>query len=166
MKLLHVTGPSESGKTRLIENLLTLIPATVVVKWTHHSLDGDKPNSDTARFRRGGTSTILAAPDGLVIRSGSWDRERLYSGLNSSLDHDAMVIVEGNKHSNHPKIWVGALVAGLANVALAIGPDRFEEAHWLPADLPLSDNDAAHAARFVAKHLDQYTVVMPRDRHE
>lgn len=164
MKVLHFAGPSGQGKTRLIAALLPFLPAHLVIKWTHHPVALEKPGSDTQQFSAAGCSTLLIGPDGLVLRPVPANRPALYNQLARLLAHDTLVVVEGDKASPGPKIWLGGQAPG--PVALTIGPDRPNEGEWMPAELPLSSGDVRRITAHLGTHWSQYTYTLSGGCHE
>lgn len=159
MRVLHWAGPSNSGKTRLIEALLPLLPPAHVLKWSHHRLPADRPGSDTERFTAKASSTLLAAQDGLVWRHSPLDRAEIYVWLAESLPEDALLLVEGDKSALQPKIWVGETSPPMdAPVCLMIGPKRPERSvDWFEASVPLADDAIEALTQRLAKDWMKYS---------
>ena len=148
MRVLQIAGPSGLGKTRLLEAILPDVPAVLVVKWTHHPLLADRAESDTQRLAA--VPTLLGAPDGLTLRHPGLSRADLYRRLAKLLAEDDLVVVEGDKHAGHPKIWVGASPPeDVRPVSLAIGPDPASDYPVLTLALPLTDDGVIEAAEYL-----------------
>ena len=145
MRILQIAGPANSGKTRLLEALLVHLPAAHIIKWSHHPIAEDAPASDSGRLGATGLPTVLGHPDGLVWR-GTLSRTQVYAMVASTVDPDALVVVEGDKWAPHPKIWIGAeLPPSALAVGLVIGPKPPDDSTvpWRQAEIPLPD-DAIH----------------------
>ncbi|MCY0879463.1 MAG: molybdopterin-guanine dinucleotide biosynthesis protein MobB [Firmicutes bacterium] len=157
MRVLHIAGPANSGKTRLILELLPRLEVALVVKWTHHALDPEPPTADTRRFGSLGVRTLLAAPNGLVVRPDI-ARPLLYQVLATSLPENALILVEGDKEAPQPKIWLGpALPPKAMAVSLVIGPDEpSPTVPWMPASVPLTHTAVKELAAYLAQHWPQH----------
>ena len=71
-KVLGIAGPSDSGKTTLIEKLLPLLRQRGIVvstvKHVHHPVEIDTPGKDSFRHRQAGAREVMIAlPDGWVL---------------------------------------------------------------------------------------------------
>lgn len=140
MRILQVAGPANSGKTRLLEALLMHLPASRIIKWSHHPIAEDNTPRDSARLGSGGVPTLLVHPDGLIWRE-ALSRSHVYAIMAATLNSDALVVVEGDKWAPYPKIWVGAELppAGLS-VGLVIGPlpPSDPAVPWRQTEVPLT----------------------------
>lgn len=157
MRVFHVAGPSGSGKSRLLEAVIPIIQPAIVVKWTHHPLGQEKPGSDTARFAERGALSLLAAPDGLVLRPAPLDRATVYGILAQVLPADAVIMVEGDKTAPHPKIWVGPGLPDDVSASLVLGPVQPDRSAWLDVPLPLDGQTLVSCSNFLAEHWEEYT---------
>lgn len=69
MRVFHIVGYSNVGKTRLIESLCQHLNGRVLVlKFSHHS-PSDRPGSDTDRFAAYRADTLLIQPNQTTWRS-------------------------------------------------------------------------------------------------
>lgn len=164
MRILHFAGPSNSGKTRLIEALLPHLPAVQILKWSHHSMDADSPNSDTERFGRLGPATLLGTPEGLIWR-GSYSRPLIYQMLADNLAETALVVVEGDKDAPGKKIWLGAEPPpSTSGVSLCIGPQspQDREISWIASEIPLGDEDIRRLAKILTHAWETFTYTIYR----
>jgi molybdopterin-guanine dinucleotide biosynthesis protein B len=167
MRILHFAGPSDSGKTRLIEALLPRLQVAEVIKWSHHPLSEDLPGTDTARLGHWGQHTLLATSSGVLWRRRFGTRDPVYQLVADVLDDDALVIVEGDKRSRQPKIWLGShLPEPDVAVSLWIGggplPPPRSEISWWPAETPLTETDVARTADRLAESWEAWTYRWPR----
>jgi molybdopterin-guanine dinucleotide biosynthesis adapter protein len=112
MKIIGITGWKNSGKTTLVTRLVAELCArglrVSTVKHAHHSCDVDQPGRDSYQHREAGAHEVLLA-------SGKrWAlmhelREQPEPELSELLPHLApvdLVVVEGFKLADHPKIQV------------------------------------------------------------
>lgn len=115
MKAVAIVGPSDAGKTTLIERILHHLDEPVAsIKSIHHDIEIDDPGTDTDRHRQAGAETVIGVTPSLTfsIRSaGKADRpdDPLLASLLDDLSDDGyeIVLVEGFTDSNLPKIVVG-----------------------------------------------------------
>lgn len=112
MKVFGVTGWKNSGKTTLMERLVAEITARGVsvstIKHAHHNVDVDQPGKDSYRHRQAGAREVVLAS------SNRWAlmhelRDEAEPTLERLLAHIApvdLVLIEGYKREDHPKIEV------------------------------------------------------------
>ena len=156
--VLGFSGFSGSGKTTVIERLIPEFKKNgirvAVIKHDAHDFDMDREGKDTYRFSAAGADIVM-------ISSGS--KSARLSGSPSSLEdmiHDAgdadIVLVEGYKHADIPKIAVTGLYAGYElpepeEGYLAIVSDDISKYTHLKG-MPLFDiNDAEGIAEWIMK---------------
>lgn len=159
MKVFGVIGWKHAGKTTLVERLLAEITArgfsVSTIKHSHHDVDLDSPGSDSFRHRAAGASeVILATPTRFTLLH---DHPGTAPGLATLLTRLApvdLVLVEGFKRGDHPKIEVFRALAGHdliqpADVTVrAVASDSPLPALTVPW---LNLNDAAEVAEFILK---------------
>lgn len=108
--VVSVVGRSNVGKTTLIEKLLKELVRrgynVGTIKHDVHGFDMDKEGKDTYRHAKAGASSvIISSPNKIAMIKKvqqEWTLDELIE-LNSDAD---LVIVEGFKNSNKPKIEV------------------------------------------------------------
>jgi molybdopterin-guanine dinucleotide biosynthesis protein MobB len=118
MKIYGVTGWKNAGKTGLMERLVAEITArglTVsTVKHAHHSFDVDHPGKDSHRHRVAGAHEVLLASQhrvALMLELRNHDEPAL-SQLLTRLSPVDLVLIEGYKRDDHPKIEAHRAVTG------------------------------------------------------
>lgn len=110
MKLWGITGWKNSGKTGLIERLVTEFSArglTVsTVKHAHHSFDIDHKGRDSYRHREAGAREVLLSSRNrwALMHETLGDDEATLSELLARLSPVDLVLIEGFKRDPHPKI--------------------------------------------------------------
>ena len=111
MKVYGIIGWKNSGKTSLMERLLTCITAkgyTVSsVKHVHHDVDLDQPGKDTFRHRAAGAhEVVLASAHRFALMREHRGPEPTLTDILARLAPVDLVLVEGYKRDAHPKIEV------------------------------------------------------------
>jgi molybdopterin-guanine dinucleotide biosynthesis protein B len=112
VRLIGLAGWSGSGKTTLLEKLLPVLIArgrTVsTVKHAHHSFNVDQPGKDSHRHRLAGAHEVLisSAKRWALIHELRVEPEPALSDLLPHLYPVDLVIVEGFKAENHPKLEI------------------------------------------------------------
>jgi molybdopterin-guanine dinucleotide biosynthesis protein B len=128
-------GPSNSGKTELICGLLAWFAAqqlrVAVLKHSHKQHLGDE-GKDTWRYRQaGGRLVALAAPEVLQITRSYPGEPQLPVVLSELAPGVDLILVEGYKTSDLPKIGVVGVDAALAL------PDYSHQVAWV-SPMPLA----------------------------
>ena len=161
MKIFGVTGWKNSGKTGLMERLITEFTARGLsvssIKHAHHSFDIDHPGRDSYRHRDAGARQVLLASRNrwaLMHELRNEDEPRLGDLLKQLLPVD-LVLIEGYKRDRHPKIEAHRKETGQPLIApedetiIAVASDTS-----VTIDRPVLDlNDTASIANFIAQHL-------------
>lgn len=110
MNVYGVIGWKNAGKTGLMERLVSEICArgfsVSTVKHAHHSFDVDHPGKDSYRHRTAGAREVLLASRNrfALMHEMKGDAEPTLAELLSKLAPVDLVLVEGYKRDNHPKI--------------------------------------------------------------
>ena len=161
MKIFDVTGWKNSGKTGLMERLITEFTARGLsvssIKHAHHSFDIDHPGRDSYRHRDAGARQVLLASRNrwaLMHELRNEDEPSLGDLLKQLLPVD-LVLIEGYKRDRHPKIEAHRKETGQPLIApedetiVAVASDTS-----VTIDRPVLDlNDTASIANFIAQHL-------------
>ncbi len=109
--IISIVGKSDSGKTTLLESLITELKQrrykVAVIKHSSQDVELDTVNKDSWRFSRAGSevSAISSSSKFAVFRNLEQDfgLPELSQFLGSGSD---LILTEGFKQSNHPKIEV------------------------------------------------------------
>ena len=110
MKVWGVTGWKNSGKTGLMERLVTEFTArglTVsTLKHAHHSFDVDHEGRDSYRHREAGATEVLLSSRNrwALMHEMRGEDEASMDALLGKLSPVDLVLVEGFKRDRHPKI--------------------------------------------------------------
>ena len=112
MKIIGIVGWKNTGKTfyvsQIIKNLKSKNYRIASIKHAHHEFDIDHKNTDSFIHRISGSSQVI------ISSSKRWAKiyelenqnEKKLNELISELSDTDIVIVEGYKNENHPKIEV------------------------------------------------------------
>lgn len=110
MKVWGVTGWKNSGKTGLIERLVTEFVKrglkVSTLKHAHHSFDVDHEGRDSYRHREAGASEVLLSSRNrwALMHETRGEDEATMTDLLAKLSPADLVLVEGFKRDRHPKI--------------------------------------------------------------
>jgi molybdopterin-guanine dinucleotide biosynthesis protein B len=162
MKIFGVTGWKNSGKTGLMERLITEFTARGLtvssIKHAHHSFDIDHPGRDSYRHRDAGARQVLLASRNrwALMHELRDEDEPSLGDLLKQLSPVDLVLIEGYKRDRHPKIEAHRKETGQPLIApedetiVAVASDTS-----VSVDRPVLDlNDTAAIANFIAQHLE------------
>ena len=163
MKIFGIVGKSGSGKTTLLE---VLIPAITkhgfnvsTIKHTHHQFDIDQPGKDSYRQREAGAKEVMLASSHrwALLHELRGDEEPEIEDLIQHMSDVDLILIEGFKFNNHPKIEVHRPSYGREPLwpddptILAVASDE----QLRDIDRPLIDlKDIEGIADFIISHLD------------
>ena len=162
MKIFGVTGWKNSGKTGLMERLITEFTARGLsvssIKHAHHSFDIDHPGRDSYRHRDAGARQVLLASRNrwALMHELRDEDEPSLGDLLEQLSPVDLVLIEGYKRDRHPKIEAHRKETGQPLIApedetiVAVASDASVAIDRLVLDL----NDTASIANFIAQHLE------------
>lgn len=111
--VLGFVAHSGTGKTTLLEKLIPLLAErgvrTGLLKHAHHEFDIDTPGKDSYRLRHAGARQVMVASHkrwALMNENPAGESEPRLSELLVHFDtsHFDLLLVEGFKHENYPKI--------------------------------------------------------------
>ena len=152
-----IVGASGSGKTTLLEKLVRELKRRgyriAVIK--HHpypGLDADVPEKDTWRLSRSGADHVLLATPDQVMHKRRLERERSLEEVAAEIRDVDLILTEGYKGENAPKIQISRGKAPLepvcdpAQLVAIVSDRRFD------VDVPQFDpDDAAGLADLIAR---------------
>jgi len=162
MKIFGVTGWKNSGKTGLMERLITEFTARGLsvssIKHAHHSFDIDHPGRDSYRHRNAGARQVLLASRNrwALMHELRDEDEPSLGDLLKQLSPVDLVLIEGYKRDRHPKIEAHRKETGQPLIAqedetiVAVASDTS-----VTIDRPVLDlNATASIANFIAQYLE------------
>ena len=126
MTMIAVCGIKNSGKTTLIESLVSCLKArgkrVAVIKHDGHDFSCDLPGTDSARFSEAGAYgvAVFSAERIFVHKAGCGEDEHVLSALFPEAD---IILIEGLKDSEYPKIEV--IRSGVSSVPASNPKGRF-----------------------------------------
>ena len=110
MKVFGIVGWKNSGKTGLIEKLVTEIRnrgyTVSTVKHAHHSFELDTPGTDSYRHRFAGAREVVLASSKrwCLMHESDDDRTPRLDEILSKMEAADCVLIEGFKREKHPKL--------------------------------------------------------------
>ncbi len=122
MKIFGVVGWKNTGKTGLMERLVTEITGRGIsvstVKHAHHSFDVDHQGKDSFRHREAGAhEVLLSSRKRWALMHEVRDQEPTLAELLTHLAPVDLVLIEGYKRDDHAKIEAHRSAAGQPLIA-------------------------------------------------
>ena len=111
-KIIGITGWKDVGKTYyaslIIKSLVKKGYKVGSIKHAHHDFDIDKPGTDSFKHREAGSSQaiISSAKRWAKITENNNENEKSLDELIQEFHNVEIVVVEGFKKENHPKIEI------------------------------------------------------------
>lgn len=105
-------GESKVGKTSILEKIIEELKnrgyRVGVIKHTHHQdFEVDIPGKDSWRFQRAGADSVVLSSSSKIFLVKRLDRElTLEEIVNEYLSDADIILTEGYKESEYPKIWI------------------------------------------------------------
>ena len=118
-KIIGITGWKDVGKTYyaslIIKSLVKRGYQVGSIKHAHHDFDIDKPGTDSFKHREAGSSQVIISSSKrwAKITENNNTYEKSLDELIKEFNNVDIVVVEGFKKDNHPKIEI--LTKGLNN---------------------------------------------------
>ena len=112
MKIIGIVGWKNSGKTyfasKIINKLKLKNYRVASIKHAHHHFDIDHKDTDSYIHREAGSSQVIVSSSKrwVKITEINNSKEQTLSDLLNQLNETDIVIVEGFKNDNHPKIEI------------------------------------------------------------
>src|SRR4030042_21306 len=115
--IISVVGQAKSGKTTLIEKLILELKSRGyrigTIKHSAHRLSFDKPDKDSWRhIQAGSAATAISSPDEIVLIKPVTEEPDLNEIASLFGEDYDIILAEGFKQSNAPKLEVHRKAAG------------------------------------------------------
>ncbi len=111
-KVVGIVGWKDVGKTFFVTEIINLLVQkgykVGAIKHAHHNFDIDKPGTDSFKHRQSGASEVIISSSkrwAKIIEHKNNNEKKLNELLKEFINVD-LVIVEGFKKENHPKIEI------------------------------------------------------------
>lgn len=170
-RIIGLAGWSGSGKTTLLTKLIPLLAGrrlrVATIKHAHHAFDVDQPGKDSYEHRKAGAGEVIvsSARRWVHMHELSGAPEATLAQLLRRLSPCDLVLVEGFKRENHPKLEVFRSEVGKPPLhpedarIVAVASDRlFPEARVPVIDL----DDTPRIADIVAEKAEPLAAVLNR----
>ena len=111
-KIIGISGWKDVGKTHyaslIIESLVKKGYQVGSIKHAHHDFDIDKPGTDSFKHREAGSNQVIisSAKRWAKITENNNENEKSLDELIQELQNVDVIVVEGFKKDNHPKIEI------------------------------------------------------------
>ena len=111
-KIIGITGWKDVGKTYyaslIIKSLVKKGYQVGSIKHAHHDFDIDKPGTDSFKHREAGSNQVIisSAKRWAKITENNNENEKSLDELIQELQNVDVIVVEGFKKDNHPKIEI------------------------------------------------------------
>ena len=112
MKIVGIVGWKNSGKTYFVSKIINKLKIknfrVASIKHAHHEFEIDHKNTDSFIHREAGSSQVIVSSSKrwVKITELNGSKEKTLNYLINQLSHTDIVIVEGFKNDNHPKIEI------------------------------------------------------------
>ncbi len=158
-KIIGITGWKDVGKTHyaslIIKSLVKKGYQVGSIKHAHHDFDIDKPGTDSFKHREAGSSQAIISSEKrwAKITENNNENEKSLDELIQEFHNVEIVVVEGFKKENHPKIEI--LTKGLNNRnkeiknVIAIVSDDLKD-NIIPV---FKENDIENLVEFIIKKI-------------
>ena len=111
-KIIGITGWKDVGKTYYASLIIKLLVKKGYevgsIKHAHHDFDIDKPGTDSFKHREAGSNQVIISSSKrwAKITENNNENEKSLDELIQELHNVDIVVVEGFKKDNHPKIEI------------------------------------------------------------
>ncbi len=112
MKIVGIVGWKDSGKTTIATKIINKLSSknfrVASIKHAHHEFDIDHENTDSFKHRSAGSSQVIVSSSKRWVKISELNnsKEKTLDELINQLSEIDIVIVEGFKKENHPKIEI------------------------------------------------------------
>ena len=112
MKIIGIIGWKNSGKTYYVQEIIKKLRkkgySVASIKHAHHEFDVDQPKTDSFLHRKAGSQQVIISSSKRWVKITELENsiEKNLTELLQQLSTTDIVIVEGFKNDNHPKIEI------------------------------------------------------------
>ena len=112
MKIIGIVGWKNTGKTFFVSEIIKKLKSKnyriASIKHAHHEFDIDRPNTDSYIHRKSGSSQVIISSSKRWAKINELEsqNEKKLDELISEISETDLILVEGYKNENHPKIEV------------------------------------------------------------
>ena len=112
MKIIGIVGWKNTGKTFFVSQIIKKLRSKnyriASIKHAHHEFDIDHQNTDSYIHRKSGSSQVIISSKRRWVKINELENqnEKKLNELISEITETDIVVVEGYKNENHPKIEV------------------------------------------------------------
>ena len=112
MKVFGIVGWKNSGKTYFAQQIISILSSlnhrVASIKHAHHDFNIDYPGTDSYLFRKAGSQQVIISSTKRWAKINELKNapEKKLNELINELENPEVVIVEGFKNENHPKIEI------------------------------------------------------------
>ena len=112
MKIVGIVGWKNSGKTYFVSKIIKKLKIknyrVASIKHAHHEFDIDHKGTDSYFHREAGSSQVIVSSSKRWVKITELNnsKEQTLNDLLNQLNETDIVIVEGFKNDNHPKIEI------------------------------------------------------------
>ena len=156
-KIIGITGSKDVGKTYYASLIIKLLVEKGYkvgsIKHAHHDFDIDKPGTDSFKHREAGSNQVIISSSKRWAKiTENYDKnEKNLDELIEEFNDVDIVVVEGFKNENHPKIEI--LSKGLQNKkinnVIAIVSDELQD----KSAFVFKKNDTKNLVEFIIKKI-------------
>ena len=112
MKIIGIIGWKNSGKTYYVQEIIKKLRkkgySVASIKHAYHEFDVDQPKTDSFLHRKAGSQQVIISSSKRWVKITELENntEKNLTELLQQLSTTDIVIVEGFKNDNHPKIEI------------------------------------------------------------
>ena len=158
-KVIGVVGWKDVGKTFFVTEIIKLLVSKKLkvgsIKHAHHDFDIDQPGTDSFKHRNAGSNQIIISSSkrwAKIIENNNKKEKKLDQLIKEFQDID-IIVVEGFKKENHPKIEIIAKNSQIINSELK-NVIAFVSDEILNSNIPVfKKNDTESLVEFIIEKL-------------